>query len=240
LKMKPVRFHSWNISPNEAIAIQNNLRRKIIFSPVDEDIRFVGGTAVALDAEKSIIHAALTILKYPSLEIVEQKGVSQEMTFDYISGLLTFREGAPLMSLFRKTDQDIDLIVFHSHGQSHPRRFGLASHLGVLLDVPSIGVSNKMLAGSHDHLSQQKYSEKPILLNGETIGMALRSKESKKPIYVSTGHRSDLTSAVKLTKQLVRKYRLPEPIRLAQLAANQQKEGGVIDLVTESGQESLF
>tara|TARA_B100001741_G_scaffold73855_1_gene59692 strand:+ start:590 stop:1306 length:717 start_codon:yes stop_codon:yes gene_type:complete len=238
--MKPVRFHSWNISPNEAIAIQNNLRRKIIFSPVDEDIRFVGGTAVALDAEKSIIHAALTILKYPSLEIVEQKGVSQEMTFDYISGLLTFREGAPLMSLFRKTDQDIDLIVFHSHGQSHPRRFGLASHLGVLLDVPSIGVSNKMLAGSHDHLSQQKYSEKPILLNGETIGMALRSKESKKPIYVSTGHRSDLTSAVKLTKQLVRKYRLPEPIRLAQLAANQQKEGGVIDLVTESGQESLF
>ena len=238
--MKPVRFHSWNISPNEAIAIQNNLRRKIIFSPVDEDIRFVGGTAVALDAEKSIIHAALTILKYPSLEIVEQKGVSQEMTFDYISGLLTFREGAPLMSLFRKTDQDIDLIVFHSHGQSHPRRFGLASHLGVLLDVPSIGVSNKMLAGSHNHLSQQKYSEKPILLNGETIGMALRSKESKKPIYVSTGHRSDLTSAVKLTKQLVRKYRLPEPIRLAQLAANQQKEGGVIDLVTESGQESLF
>ena len=238
--MKPVRFHSWNISPNEAIAIQNNLRRKIIFSPVDEDIRFVGGTAVALDAEKSIIHAALTILKYPSLEIVEQKGVSQEMTFDYISGLLTFREGAPLMSLFRKTDQDIDLIVFHSHGQSHPRRFGLASHLGVLLDVPSIGVSNKMLAGSHDHLSQQKYSEKPILLNGETIGMALRSKESKKPIYVSTGHRSDLTSAVKLTKQLVRKYRLPEPIRLAQLAANQQKEGEVIDLVTKSGQESLF
>ena len=238
--MKPVRFHSWNISPNEAIAIQNNLRRKIIFSPVDEDIRFVGGTAVALDAEKSIIHAALTILKYPSLEIVEQKGVSQEMTFDYISGLLTFREGAPLMSLFRKTDQDIDLIVFHSHGQSHPRRFGLASHLGVLLDVPSIGVSNKMLAGSHDHLSQQKYSEKPILLNGETIGMALRSKESKKPIYVSTGHKSDLTSAVKLTKQLVRKYRLPEPIRLAQLAANQQKEGEVIDLVTKSGQESLF
>ena len=238
--MKPVRFHSWNISPNEAIAIQNNLRKKIVFSSISNDIQYIGGTAVALDAEKSIIHAALTILKYPSLEIVEQKGVSQEMTFDYISGLLTFREGAPLMSLFRKTDQDIDLIVFHSHGQSHPRRFGLASHLGVLLDVPSIGVSNKMLAGSHDHLSQQKYSEKPILLNGETIGVALRSKENKKPIYVSTGHRSDLTSAVKLTKQLVRKYRLPEPIRLAQLAANQQKEGGGIDLVTESGQESLF
>ena len=238
--MKPVRFHSWNISPNEAIAIQSNLRKKIIFSPTNEDIRFIGGTAVAFDAGKNIIHAALTVLKYPSLEIVEQNGVSQEITFDYISGLLTFREGAPLMSLFRKTDQDIDLIVFHSHGQSHPRRFGLASHLGVLLDVPSIGVSNKMLAGSHDHLSQQKYSEKPILLNGETIGMALRSKESKKPIYVSIGHRSDLTSAVKMTKQLVKKYRLPEPIRLAQLAANQQKEGGTVDVMIESGQESLF
>ena len=238
--MKPVRFHSWNISPNEAIAIQSNLRKKIIFSSIDKNIRYVGGTAVAFDAGKNTIHAALTVLEYPSLEIVEQNGVSQEITFDYISGLLTFREGAPIMSLFRKTTQDIDLIVFHSHGQSHPRRFGLASHLGVLLDVPSIGVSNKMLVGSHDHLSLQKHSEKPILLNGETIGMALRSKENKKPIYVSNGHRSDLTSAVRLTKQLVKRYRLPEPIRLAQLAANQQREGKVIDAVTESGQESLF
>ena len=124
----------------------------------------------------------LTILKYPSLEVVEQNGVTQEITFDYISGLLTFREGAPLMSLFRRTSQNNDLIDFHSHGQSHPRKFGLASHLGVLLDVPSIGVSNKMLVGNHDYLSQQKHSEQPILLNGEIIGMALRSKENKKPI----------------------------------------------------------
>jgi deoxyribonuclease V len=112
--------------------------------------------------------------------------------------------------------------------------------LGVLLDVPSIGVSNKMLVGSHDHLSQQKHSEKPILLNGKTVGMALRSKENKKPIYVSTGHRSDLISAVKLTKHLVKKYRLPEPVRLAQLAANQQREGGIIDVMIESRQGSLF
>ena len=160
--MKPVRFHSWNISPNEAVAIQNNLRGKIVFSSISNDIQYIGGTAVAFDARKNIIHAALTIIKYPSLEVVEQSGVTQEITFDYISGLLTFREGAPLMSLFRKASQDIDLIVFHSHGQSHQRKFGLASHLGVLLDVPSIGVSNKMLVGSHDHLSQKKYSEKII------------------------------------------------------------------------------
>ena len=238
--MMPVRFHCWNISPNEAIAIQNNLSKKIVFSPVSNDIQYVGGTAVAFDSEKNIIHAALTILKYPSLEIVEQHGVTQEITFDYISGLLTFREGAPLMSLFRRTSQNIDLIVFQSHGQSHPRKFGLARHLGVLLDIPSIGVSNKMLVGSHNHLSQQKHSEKPILLNGETVGMALRSKENKKPIYVSTGHRSDLTSAVKLTKHLVTRYRLPEPVRLAQLAANQQKDDGIIDVMVESRQGSLF
>ena len=97
-----------------------------------------------------------------------------------------------------------------------------------------------MLVGIHDHLSQQKNSEKPILVNGEAVGMALRSKENKKPIYISAGHKSDLTSAVKLTKQLVKKYRLPEPIRLAQLAANQQKEGGIVDVLIESGQESLF
>ena len=97
-----------------------------------------------------------------------------------------------------------------------------------------------MLVGSHDHLSQRKHSEQPILLNGETVGTALRSKENKKPIYVSAGHRSDLASAVKLTKRLVKKYRLPEPVRLAQLSANQQKEGGIIDVVIESRQGSLF
>jgi len=238
--MKPARVHSWNISPNEATAIQDNLREKVIVSPINKEVRHVGGTAVTFDTNNNIIHAALSVLSYPGLELVEQIGISQEIRFDYISGLLAFREGAPLMSLFRKIAQDIDVVLFHSHGQAHPRRFGLASHLGVLLDVPSIGVSNKILVGHYEYLSEEQYSESQIVYDDETIGVSLRSKEKTKPIYISVGHRVDLSSSTELIKGLVKKYRFPEPIRLSRLAADQQKDGNLVDMKKKSGQTSLF
>ena len=240
LKMKPVRFHSWNVDPSEAEAIQNNLRQKVLTLPIKNDIQYIGGTAVSIDTVNNMVHAALVVLNYPGLEPVEQHGISQEIRFDYVSGLLTFREGAPLMSLFRTAVQDLDLVLFHSHGHAHPRRFGLASHLGVLLDVPSIGVSNKILIGRHAQLSNEKFSVQPIIDGSESVGVALRSREDKNPIFISIGHRADLDSSVVLVKSLVRKYRTPEPIRLAQLFANKQKDGEQIEIKMDVGQESLF
>ena len=238
--MKPVRFHSWNVDPIEAEAIQNNLRQKVLTLPIKNDIKYVGGTAVSIDAVNNMIHAALVVLGYPRLEPVEQYGVSQEMRFDYMSGLLTFREGAPLMSLFKKVSHNLDLVLFHSHGQAHPRRFGLASHLGVLLDIPSIGISNKILVGRYAGLSNEKFSVEPIIDGSESVGMALRSRENKNPIFISIGHKVDLDSSVRLVKSLVRQYKAPEPIRLAQLFANKQKDGEDIDIKMDVGQESLF
>ena len=238
--MKPVRFHSWNVDPIEAEAIQNNLRQKVLTLPIKNNIKYVGGTAVSIDAVNNMIHAALVVLGYPGLEPVEQYGVSQEMRFDYMSGLLTFREGAPLMSLFKKVSHNLDLVLFHSHGQAHPRRFGLASHLGVLLDIPSIGISNKILVGRHAGLSNEKFSVEPIIDGSESVGMALRSRENKNPIFISIGHKVDLDSSVRLVKSLVGQYKAPEPIRLAQLFANKQKDGEDIDIKMDVGQESLF
>ena len=238
--MKPVRFHSWNVDPIEAEAIQNNLRQKVLTLPIKNNIKYVGGTAVSIDAVNNMIHAALVVLGYPGLEPVEQYGVSQEMRFDYMSGLLTFREGAPLMSLFKKVSHNLDLVLFHSHGQAHPRRFGLASHLGVLLDIPSIGISNKILVGRHAGLSNEKFSVEPIIDGSESVGMALRSRENKNPIFISIGHKVDLDSSVRLVKSLVGQYKAPEPIRLAQLFANKQKDGEDIDIKIDVGQESLF
>ena len=229
--MKPVRFHSWNVEPNEAEAIQNNLRQKVLTQPIKNDIQYIGGTAVSIDTVNNMVHAALVILNYPGLGPVEQHGISQEIRFDYMSGLLTFREGAPLMSLFRRVVQNLDLVLFHAHGQAHPRRFGLASHLGVLLDVPSIGISNKILVGHHVQLSNEKFSIEPIIDGSEEIGMALRSRENKSPIFISTGHKTDLESSVRLVKSLVKKYKTPEPIRLAQLSANKQKDGEDIEAI---------
>jgi deoxyribonuclease V len=238
--MKPVRVHSWNIGPDEATAIQHNLRDKVVITPISEDIRFVGATAVAFDTNKNFIHAALSVLTYPKLDLVEQCGISREIRFEYVSGLLAFREGGPLMSLFRKIENDLGLVVFHAHGQAHPRRFGLASHLGVLLDIPSIGISNKVLVGHHEYLPKEKFSESGIIYQSEKVGVALRTKEGVNPIFISTGHKADLSSSVQTIKRLVTNYRFPEPTRLAQLAANKQKEGGEVEINTGNSQTSLF
>jgi len=238
--MKPVRVHSWNIGPDEATAIQHNLRGKVVVAPISEDIRYVGATAVTFDTNKNIIHAALSILTYPGLDLVEQYGTSREIRFEYVSGLLAFREGGSLMSLFRKVENNLDLVIFHAHGQAHPRKFGLASHLGVLLDIPSIGISNKVLVGHHEHLPKEKFSESAIVYQNEKVGVALRTKESVNPIFISMGHKVDLVSSVQTIKRLVKNYRFPEPIRLAQLAANKQKEGGSVEMVKGNSQTSLF
>ena len=238
--MKPVRFHSWNVSPDEASVIQINLRNKVKVTALQDALHLVAGTAVAFDPGYDTIHAAIVILRYPEMELVEQYGVSEEIRFPYVSGLLAFREGPPLMHLVRKIKHQPDVILFHAHGQAHPRRFGLASHLGVLFDVPAIGVSTRILVGQHTELDTEKGHQALITYDGKNIGIALRSKNNVKPVYVSVGHKTDLNSAIDITMGCVTRYRRPEPLRIAQLAVNIQKDGQVINLDTGGSQTTLF
>ena len=238
--MKPVRVHSWNVSPDEASVIQINLRNKVIVSALQDPVHLVAGTAVAFDPSYDTIHAAIVVLQYPGMELVEQYGISEEIRFPYVSGLLAFREGPPLMHLVRKIKHQPDVILFHAHGQAHPRRFGLASHLGVLFDVPAIGVSTRILVGQHTELDTEKGYQAPITYDGKNIGIALRSKNNVKPVYVSVGHKTDLNSAIEITMGCVTRYRRPEPLRMAQRAVNIQKDGQVINLDTGGSQTTLF
>ena len=238
--MKPVRIHSWNVSPDEASVIQINLRNKVKVTALQDAVHLVAGTAVAFDPSYDTIHAAIVILQYPGMELVEQHGISEEIRFPYVSGLLAFREGPPLMHLVRKIKHQPDVILFHAHGQAHPRRFGLASHLGVLLDVPTIGVSTRILVGQHEELDNERGDQAPIIYKEQHIGTALRSKNDVKPVYVSVGHKTDLSSAIDIAMGCVTRYRRPEPLRMAQLAVNVQKEGQLIDLHTGGNQTTLF
>ena len=238
--MKPVRVHSWNVSPDEASVIQINLRNKVKVTALQDAVHLVAGTAVAFDPSYDTIHAAIVILQYPGMELVEQHGISEEIRFPYVSGLLAFREGPPLMHLVRKIKHQPDVILFHAHGQAHPRRFGLASHLGVLLDVPTIGVSTRILVGQHEELDNEKGDQAPIIYKEQHIGIALRSKNNVKPVYVSVGHKTDLSSAIDIVMGCVTRYRRPEPLRMAQIAVNVQKEGQLIDLDTGGNQTTLF
>ena len=238
--MKPVRVHSWNVSPDEASVIQINLRNKVKVTALQDAVHLVAGTAVAFDPSYDTIHAAIVILQYPGMELVEQHGISEEIRFPYVSGLLAFREGPPLMHLVRKIKHQPDVILFHAHGQAHPRRFGLASHLGVLLDVPTIGVSTRILVGQHEELDNEKGDQAPIIYKEQHIGTALRSKNDVKPVYVSVGHKTDMSSAIDIAMSCVTRYRRPEPLRMAQLAVNVQKEGQLIDMHTGGNQTTLF
>ena len=238
--MKPVRVHSWNVSPDEASVIQINLRNKVKVTALQDALHLVAGTAVAFDPGYDTIHAAIVILRYPEMELVEQYGVSEEIRFPYVSGLLAFREGPPLMHLIRKIQHQPNVILFHSHGQAHPRKFGLARHLGVLLDVPTIGVSTRILVGQHGALDNERGDQAPIIYKEQQIGTALRSKNNVKPVYVSVGHKTDLNSAIDITMGCVTRYRRPEPLRMAPLAVNIQKDGQVINLDTGGSQTTLF
>ena len=238
--MKPVRVHSWNVSPDEASVIQINLRNKVKVTALQDALHLVAGTAVAFDPGYDTIHAAIVILRYPEMELVEQYGVSEEIRFPYVSGLLAFREGPPLMHLIRKIQHQPNVILFHAHGQAHPRKFGLASHLGVLLDVPTIGVSTRILVGHHGELDNERGDQAPIIYKEQQIGTVLRSKNNVKPVYVSVGHKTDLSSAVEIALGCVTRYRLPEPLHLAQLAVKMQKYEQLIDLNKTEKQTTLF
>ena len=238
--MKPLRFHSWNVSPDEASAIQINLRDKVQLQPLPDEIHLVIGTSVAIDPNNDTIHAALVVLRFPDMELVERHGLSEKITFPYVRGLLAFREAPALMKLMKRIQHKPDVILFHSHGLAHPRRFGLASHLGVLFDIPSLGVADRVLVGYHDEIDLEKGHHAPLVHNGEEVGLALRTKEGVSPVFISVGHKADLLTTMDFTLECTTHYRRPEPIRQAHLAVEAQQDGESIDIDVGGDQTTLF
>lgn len=240
--MKPSRIHSWNITPKEAEAVQINLRQKVSLVPYCEKFTTLAGTGVVFDPPKNMVRASVIVLSYPQFTVIEQYSASEEIRFPYISGMLAFREGAVLMKLFRKIDSSVDLVVFHGHGQAHPRQFGLASHLGVLLDIPSVGVSDKILVGHYSEIGTAKGEVSKIFHESIEVGAALITKEGKKPVFISAGHKIDTKSSLNIVQKLVTNYRQPEPLRLANKAVKNFSSGKHIEIKrrTVDEQTSLF
>ena len=240
--MKPSRIHSWNITPKEAEAVQINLRQKVSLVPYCEKFTTVAGTGVVFDPQKNMVRASVIVLSYPQFTIIEQYSAAEEIRFPYISGMLAFREGAVLMRLFRKIASDVDLVVFHGHGQAHPRKFGLASHLGVLLDIPSVGVSDKILVGHYSEIGTSKGEVSKVFHESTEVGAALITKEYKKPVFISAGHKIDTKSSLSIVQKLVTNYRHPEPLRLARKAVKNFSSGKQIEIQrrTVDEQTSLF
>lgn len=214
--MKIHNLHSWNVSSQEAILIQEKLAKQIEICPLKRIPKYIAGADIAFNNETSNAYAGIVILQYPTLEVVKEYTLEDEVLFPYIPGLLSFREAPILLRLFKKVTPAPDLILIDGQGIAHPRRLGLASHLGLFLNCPAIGCAKSRLIGSYQEPGFKKGSNSPLLdKQAESIGAVLRTKDQYKPIFVSIGHQIDLDNAIQWTLTCTAGYRIPEPTRLA-------------------------
>ena len=217
--MKVHNLHGWQVSIPQALDIQRELAARV--SPICEigEPRFIAGADISASRARSLATGAVVVMAYPALELVEVKKVNAPLAFPYIPGLLSFRESPLVLAVCEKLTVTPDLLLVDGQGLAHPRRLGLACHLGLFLDTPTIGCAKSRLCGHHDIPGEEAGSYAELIDNGETIGAALRTKPDTKPVYVSIGHKIDLETAICWVMNCCRGYRLPEPLRLAHLAA---------------------
>ena len=213
------RLHSWQVSITEALDIQLRLAAKV--SKVSEVAtpRFIAGVDISVGKTREMATGAVIVLSYPELRLVETKIVNEKLNFPYIPGLLSFRESPLILAACEKLTVTPDLILVDGQGVAHPRRLGLASHLGLFLDIPTVGCAKSRLCGSHKELGVEPGSSVELVDNGEVIGAVLRTKLGVSPIYVSIGHKVDLQTAVHWVLECCWGYRVPEPTRIAHLTA---------------------
>jgi len=218
--MKFKNIHPWNLSPTQAIRLQNRLKRKIRLKNLTAMPKLIAGADASFKKGKSI--AAVVVLSLPEFKVVESVYKTSKISYPYIPGLLTFREGPILEKCFRALKSEPGVIIFDGQGIAHPRNMGLATHLGILLDKPTIGCAKTRLFGKYTEPKKSRGAFTYLLDDrSNRIGAVLRTKDNVKPLYVSVGNKIDLAGAIKIILLCTKKYRLPEPLRLAhQLAAD--------------------
>jgi len=227
--MPPLKLafsHRWDLTPEEAAALQGEMRRRVRVQALEpERLRTVAGVDVGFVDSRTPqerARAAVVVMSYPSLQVIEQSTAELPTPFPYIPGLLSFREMPVILAALEKLSALPDAFLCDGQGLAHPRRFGIACHLGVLLDLPSLGCAKSILVGRHAPLGEQAGSTAELVDRGETVGAAVRTRQGVKPVYISVGHRMDLPGAVALALACSRGYRLPEPTRQADKVASRR------------------
>ena len=223
--MKVQVLHEWEVSVAEAREIQLSLAKRVSTEKGAVSPRLIAGIDISAPDARGVATGAVVVLRYPELDVVELKKARRRIGFPYVPGLLSFREAPLILAACERLSKVPDLVLVDGQGVAHPRRFGLAAHVGLLLDLPTIGCAKSILCGVHQPLGEEAGSQAELFDNGELVGAALRTKSGVKPVYVSVGHKIDLTSALGWVMNCCRGYRLPEPTRLAHQAA-----GGMLAL----------
>ena len=216
-------LHEWNLAPAQAIALQKELAQRIIREDRSGEVHTIAGVDMAINEQNGMARAAVVLLSFPALEILEKHVYEEPIRMEYIPGLLSFREIPCIIGAFAQLKQQPDLVMVDGQGIAHPRRLGIAAHLGLWLDLPTIGCAKSILTGHYDEekLSEEAGAWLPLLYRGETIGAAVRTRSRVKPMIISLGHRISLESSIRYVLECARGYRLPEPTRQADKLSKQ-------------------
>jgi deoxyribonuclease V len=228
----PGLTHPWNLTPTEAVALQKQIAESVRCEDDLGPVRTIAGVDVSMNRFSPEGFAAIVVLSVPDMRVIEVAGARTTLAMPYIPGLLSFREIPLLLEAWERLETKPDLLMVDGHGIAHPRRLGIAAHLGVYLDVPAIGCAKSILSGKHGPLAPERGAKAPLIHRDEVIGYALRTKNKVNPVFVSCGHRVSQETAVRWVLECGRGYRLPEPTRQAHLASNAlRREGNAADQV---------
>lgn len=220
MALRAVFSHPWNISPAEAEEIQRRLRNYVLVRPLPTPPQVIAGIDVSIRDEHA--RAAVVLLTYPALVPFQSAVADLPVSFPYVPGLLAFREGPAVLAALERLTTQPDVLMFDAQGLAHPRRMGLATHLGVLLDLPSVGCAKSLLCGDYEEPAEQRGSWTPLYDGDEVIGAVVRTRTGVQPVFVSVGHRIDLETAIALVLNCATRSRLPEPTRWAHQVAGGQ------------------
>ena len=221
------QIHDWAMKPKEAVELQKKLRERVRIEPLKKKVETIAGADISFNKFSPVVYAGLVVMRLPSLEVIEEVGVVSETEFPYVPGLLSFRESPSVLEAWSKLKTEPDAVMFDGQGIAHPRRVGIASHVGLIINRPTLGCAKSVLVGKYEEPDEERGSWTELVdpKNGETVGAALRTKTRTQPIFVSPGHLIDLEGAIKLTLASDGGYRQPEPTRRAHLLVNALRRG---------------
>ncbi|HKQ99048.1 MAG TPA: deoxyribonuclease V [Pyrinomonadaceae bacterium] len=221
------QIHGWEMTPREAIELQKSLRERVRLKPLSKRIKTIAGADISFNKFSPVVYAGLVVLSLPNLEVIEEVGVVSETRFPYVPGLLSFRESPSVLEAWAKLKTEPDAVMFDGQGIAHPRRVGIASHVGLLINRPTFGCAKSVLVGRYEEPGEERGNWTELIdpKNHEVVGAAVRTKTRVQPIFVSPGHLIDHEGAIRLTLECDGGYRQPEPTRRAHHLVNALRRG---------------
>ena len=229
--MRFPELHSWDLTPRQAVGLQKDLAHKVVLTDtLCEPVQLVAGVDVSYRRRADQFHGAVVVMDLESASIVETATASGQVSFPYVPGLLSFRELPVLLEAFKRLRRVPQVVLVDGQGIAHPRRLGVASHLGLWLDLPTIGCAKSRLCGEAGEPGPSRGQHSQLLLDGTPVGAVLRTRDHVRPLFISPGHRMDIRRSIQIVLRCGQGYRLPEPTRQAHLASNLQRirqEGGI-------------